>query len=117
MRCLIAQACKKLSEEYYKQSINDLLNQCGGICRDKTIDSAGNTRVCRSQSTMMRDFFFDFMIEHIKMSKRDQEESARIIISRGLGCKAGIPLVQVMSTLTLTNETQEKIFNSTRVQL
>ena len=50
---------------------------------------------------------FGFIIEHIKISKKDQEESARKIISRGLCCKAGIR-GRVTITFTLTREIQEK---------
>ena len=36
----------------------------------------------------VRKNVFDFMIEHIKMSKIDQNELTRNIISHGLGYKA-----------------------------
>ena len=60
---------------------------------------------------------FDFMIEHIKMSKRDQEESAINFISRGLGYKAGIARGRFVTMLTLTHDMQDKRFYSARTQL
>ena len=87
-----AQVCRRLSEEYCKQSTNDLLDQCGNIFRN-THNQKCMKRECVSQLKYdnVRKNLFDFMVQHFKMSKRDQEESAINIISRGLGCKYGFP--------------------------
>ena len=114
-RCLSTQACRKLSEEDCKQSIGNILDQCSNIFRDMHNKDFLKCR-CLPQlkCDYMRNIFFDFIIAYIKMSKRDQEESARNIISRGLSSKAGIPRGRVVSMFTLTHDTQEKIFYCTR---
>ena len=75
MKNLSTQVCRKLSEKYYKQSINDLLDQRSDICRD-TCNQQCLVCKCASQSKCdeMRKIMLDFVIERIKMSKIDQEE-------------------------------------------
>ena len=64
-----------LSEEDWKQSINDLLDQYNDIFRDKYNQKCLKCE-CESQFKYdnVRKNVFDFMVEQIKMSKRDQEE-------------------------------------------
>ena len=74
------------------------MNQCGDICRDMHNQ---HSLKCEFVSQIKREDtrknVFEFMIEHIKLSKSDTEKEARNIISCGLGHKAGIPRGRVVS--------------------